>query len=111
MKKTKVAHESKSPNQVTLLTIKEAAAQLGLCTKTVCHLNALWQELSQKEREPYLPQCWETGLRRVPVSSGRYRIDQRDLQEYVENGIRRQSGLPMCSWLSLASRRRRAKRP
>jgi hypothetical protein len=89
--------------KVTLLTVKDVAAQFNVGPKTVRNYARKHDENASASKNPYLPSSPTIGLHSLPTSrsaSGRTRrgFDPRDVGEYLENGTRELLGLPLRNW-------------
>lgn len=89
--------------KVVRLKIREAAAELNVCCKTIHNFIKKYASTVDRTNNDFLPSTPTNGLRGIAISrsnSGRitWRIDSRDLEEYIENAGREIQNLTPRNW-------------
>jgi len=89
--------------KVVRLKIREAAAELNVCPKTIHNHIRKYADMVEGTSNDSLPSSPTNGLRGIPINisrSGRitWRVDRRDIDDYIENGRREARGLKLRNW-------------
>lgn len=89
--------------KVARLKIREAAAELNVCPRTIHNHIRKYADMVELTRNDSLPSSPTNGLRGVPINisrSGRitWRVDLRDINDYIANATRETLNLPLYNW-------------
>ncbi len=89
--------------KVVRLKIHEAAAELNVCSKTIHNHIRKYAAKVDTTKNNSLPSTPTNGLRGIPINISRigrvtWRVDSRDLAEYIENATQETLGMNPYNW-------------